>query len=803
MIAAVDAGSGNTLALTTTNAGPLTLSANVSAAGGAVDLVSAGFLNQAAGVITTASLSGSSVGGASLADANLFDSLAGITNTGVGNASITDAKASGLTVTSLVDAGAGNTLTLTTANGGPLTLSASVSAAGGAVDLVSAGAIDQTAGLITAGTLTGTAVGAATVGGPNLIGSLGPFSTTGPGAGFALSNNQTLTVTGTVAAGIGGGSAEGNLSITTLTGDIILGSGGTGGQLTATAFGGAGGVITLNAAGAITQTAGALTAGEDLSLTAGTIVDLIVAPIIVRDYTISAPSVSSFALTPLFSPGRNFTIDTSGVLDLTQNITVNGTLTLNTTGSIDQIAGVITAVSFKGSSVGGASLTDANQFDTLAGFTNAGAGAVSITDAKPTGMMVTGLVDAGLGNTLTLTTANGGPLTLSANVSAAGGTVDLVSAGVLTQTGGGITTATLTGSSVGGASLAGANLFDILAGFTNSGVGEVSITDAQASGMNVTGFVDPGFGNNLTLANSAGDLIESTGFLNASQDLTLSAAGSLVLSNAPFVPRDYTVTAASFGGLTLDTLPGRDFTVNGLGDLILTTGLAASRNLAVTSTGVLDTSGASLTALSGSMTLQGATGLTVGSTGALSGPTNLITAASGNVVVLGTVDAGGNTVTLTSRGTITEGPNASINAGAVTGSSVGGTTLNSPFNAIGAFGSFTDTANGNVTLADNQPLLLTGAVNIGGGTLILVANGPIAGDGATITAGRPDGVFGGRRLVRQLVQRHRDAGVIHRYGRRLGDRGRQPEPHGERHGEHRGDFDPARGGCDRPDRRDV
>ena len=100
---AVNAGSGNTLTLTTTNGGPLTLSAGLTAAGGAIDLVSAGTITQTTGVITTGTLTGSAAGGASLTTANLFDSLAGITNTGVGNLSITDAKASGLTVTSAVE----------------------------------------------------------------------------------------------------------------------------------------------------------------------------------------------------------------------------------------------------------------------------------------------------------------------------------------------------------------------------------------------------------------------------------------------------------------------------------------------------------------------------------------------------------------------------------------------------------------------------------------------------------------------------------------------------------------------------
>ena len=162
MTSAVDAGSGNTLTLTTTNGGPLSLTTDLTASGGTVDLVSAGALTQTAGVVTAGTLTGSSTGGASLTDANLFDTLAGFTNTGPGAVSINDAQISGLTVTSVLNAGTGNTLTLTT-SGGPLTLAANLSAAGGTVDLVSAGALTQTAGVITAATLTGSSAGGASL----------------------------------------------------------------------------------------------------------------------------------------------------------------------------------------------------------------------------------------------------------------------------------------------------------------------------------------------------------------------------------------------------------------------------------------------------------------------------------------------------------------------------------------------------------------------------------------------------------------------------------------------------------------
>ena len=64
------------------------------------------------------------------------------------------------------------------------------------VDLISAGAIDQTGGSLVAGTLIGSAATFASLTQPtNLIGTLGAFSTT---AGFALVNNGPLLVGGSV-----------------------------------------------------------------------------------------------------------------------------------------------------------------------------------------------------------------------------------------------------------------------------------------------------------------------------------------------------------------------------------------------------------------------------------------------------------------------------------------------------------------------------------------------------------------------------------------------------------------------------
>ncbi len=67
-------------------------------------------------------------------------------------------------------------------------------------------------------------------------------------------------------------------------------------------------------------------------------------------------------------------IDASGNLILNGDVNTGpaGTVALVSTGAITQTAGAITATSLTGSSVGATALTDANLFDTLAGFANPG-----------------------------------------------------------------------------------------------------------------------------------------------------------------------------------------------------------------------------------------------------------------------------------------------------------------------------------------------------------------------------------------------------------------------------------------------
>ncbi|MFC5583467.1 hypothetical protein ACFPPB_20355, partial [Rhodanobacter terrae] len=128
---------------------------------------------------------------------------------------------------------------------------------GSNVTLSSAGSISQTGGMLTAGTLSGSSVGSATLNQVNLIGSLGNFTA----AGFSLTDGTGLTVTGTVD---GGGSAalttaSGNLTIngnvngtaTTLASAGNIGEGATGVITAGTLTGSSTGDTTLDGANLI------------------------------------------------------------------------------------------------------------------------------------------------------------------------------------------------------------------------------------------------------------------------------------------------------------------------------------------------------------------------------------------------------------------------------------------------------------------------------------------------------------------------------------------------------------------------
>ena len=120
-----------------------------------------------------------------------------------------------------------------------------MSRAANALNLVAVGTINQTAGSISAITLTGSADSANLAGqATNLIGTLGAFTTT---EGFVLNDNQSLTVTGPV---VDNGS-DTAIELTTVSGDITLA-----GNISAV------NQVSLFSAGTMSQTGGSIVAAQ-------------------------------------------------------------------------------------------------------------------------------------------------------------------------------------------------------------------------------------------------------------------------------------------------------------------------------------------------------------------------------------------------------------------------------------------------------------------------------------------------------------------------------------------------------------
>ncbi len=336
----------------------ISLGGNLSLGTGTANLVAGGAISQTAGVITAATLTGSSAGSTALGGANLIGTLSNFSAAGL---SLTNAQA--LTVAGIVNGGANASLTTTAGN---LTLNGALS--GTATSLTSAGAISQGgAGVVNATTLTGSSAGSTALGGANLIGTLGTFSA----AGLSLTNAQALTVAGIVNGGA-------NASLTTTAGNLTLN-----GALSGTA-------TSLTSAGAISQGG----------------------------------------------------------------------------------AGVVNATTLTGSSAGSTALGGANLIGTLSTFSAAG---LSLTNAQA--LTVAGIVNGGANASLTTTAGN-----LTINGALSGTATSLTSAGAISQGGAGVVNATtLTGSSVGNTALGGANLIGTLGAFQAA---NFTLVDAQALTVN-------------------------------------------------------------------------------------------------------------------------------------------------------------------------------------------------------------------------------------------------------------------------------------------------------------------------------
>ena len=412
----------------------------------------------------------------------------------------------------------------------------------GNVKVTASGSVSQTAGVITAGALSGSSVGGAafpdsshgTFSG-NQVSAFGPWSDTGNGK-ISFVSALDLTTGGTISS----------------SNSISLSSAGT--MTVAYDIDAPGASVRLNAltpAGAVTQTGGTITALEVLgNSTGGATLN-------------NANEVSSFGpWTDVGSQttGISFTatgaLATSGAISSTGAVTlISGSLTLNddvtagtnstvklaSSGLVIQTAGsIITAGTLTGTSTGGATMPGANVVGALGAWTNATSGGFSFTDS--TGVNLTGLLNA-MNN----------------------GTVALAISGQITEMpGGAITAGTLTGSAVGGANFNGTafNNIAILGPFSNTMSGDLVLRNGID--LNVEGSVTTPGALTLMVDNGEPNLMISA-TMSSGSVMTLFANGFVRESGNGVIsaPSLIAVTALAGNGMTNDIDLGGANTITG------------------------------------------------------------------------------------------------------------------------------------------------------------------------------------------------------------------------------------------------
>ena len=343
------------------------------------------------------------------------------------------------------------------------------------VGLFADGSFRQLGGALTGGTLTGLVGGAVSAAGSaNLVATLGSFTS---GGGFALVNGQPLTITGPVVDGAS--IAIDNAGAITLAGLVNAPS------------------ISLVSSGAIAQTGGSLV-GSTLSGSAA-------------DVSLGAPGNAVDTLGPFASAGRFLLADVSP---------------LTITGPVTAASGALTLIDNAPTLGAGGSLS---------------AGATGVVTLQPLtpGTAFT-LGSGGIGGapavtagTLVVGGASAGPVSITGALNLASvGTLDVLSAGAITETpGAGVTVGALTASGAS-VSFGGTNAIATLGPVTAPG----GITLVDGSALLVTGPVNA----------AAGVTLNVNGPLTLAGPVATAGVADLVASGA----------IAGSGGLAAATLTG-------------------------------------------------------------------------------------------------------------------------------------------------------------------------------------------------------------------------------------------------------
>ena len=699
----------------------LLLAANVSAGSGGIGLESAGQLQMAGPLSGTIEIS--SVGPVSLSASAPVTLSAQITGAGnsfqfvdhgatltIGASDALREQGTGtppnnqmLTIGGLVGVSTNNgNILLETTTSGNLVLNQAVSAGTGSVTLNSAGIItEQSRGTITtAGTLSGSSVGGASMTQPNQVGTFGSFDNTTGGL-LAFTDAQPLATAGMV-------SSAGGVTLTTTGAGSNLT---LGGNLTAS-----GQTVMLNSAGTISEQSGG-------TITAGTL----------NGSSVGGASLTQANLVGTFGPFNNAA---SGLLSFTNAKSL-------TTGALSSAGDATLTTIGAGSNLTlGGNLAAPGQSVTLSS-------AGTITQNAPiTAQNLVARTQSDAGAALTLTDpANTVPgnVTLSALNSAgtapAPGTIDFVdSTGftVAAQPANGLhgqeigvnTTADVTLQAGGDFLLTGGGSSTLtVGGMISSGAGVIALA-AGTGGISISGSIARA---GSTASTSTGLGLFSTGPVIESATGTISVPYLLALTeNDAGAPITLTGAGNSVDAVTLSTLSGPR---NPAGPIAAPgkISFADSKGFQILPVIGIENFNRDLMVLR--LTPAQVSALTPQLFGInTTADVNLMTLNSGsNLTLAGNLSAPGHMVTLNSSGTITEQPDATITAGTLTGSSAGGASLTQA-NQVATFGPFTNTTSGLLSFTDAQRLTTAGAVSSAGGLTLTTTGGSNLTLGGNLTA---------------------------------------------------------------------
>jgi hypothetical protein len=647
-----------------------------------------------------------------------------------------------------LSAGAGG-LSITAHNVSLTQTNDAITASNQLLSITAGGTIDEASkGVITAGTLTGSASGAVTLDGTNAIGTISAFGATGS---LSLTNATSLVATGAVSSG-------GAETISLGTNDLTLGDGTTAGTLTTNAGG-----LSISARNvSLTQANDAITAGNQLlSITAGGTIDeggkgVITAGTLTGSAqgAMTLDGTNAIGTISALSAGGALTVVNSQLLTLANQVSVgsSGTVDLTTTaGGVTQdvsgtlVAGTLTST---GSITGTVSLAGtANAVGTIASL------AVTSGDFSLTDTGTISLAGPLTANNITI----GAPTIVASGVADAPGGLVTLNAGSIQQTGGAITGGSVSLAATGTAALSGGTII--------ATAGSIGVTSPTVSVANIIAAL-----NTATDVVFSGNLTQSAGYIGANGSVrvaqaltesggTLLAAGTIAVGSLS----QSGGTIASGNSLSIGAANSGAFSQTGgvlaatrNADIIASsfsqaaTGiLATGGTLGVTATAGIDiggtvsaagtASGFTLHASSGNATLE-TTGLLAGAALAVSGdsiPGNVLEAPAGTVTIAG------------SSGT--QGFGRAGNVGTI--AAVSGYTITDPA-APPAAVLLSVPPIGAATTARTPAQLKGSAIDIGrpvtADTLALGATGAITQrTGATITASRLTGASGANVALTQ------------------------------------------------------